>query len=136
VDSGGATLAQSAESRFRTPKAADPTTFLIDPPAGTSFTGPNAVPAGGRRIIAVGTRRGGTAADGHLVEFKLVDPTFGKLGHENLPSGERVQLISDPREYESCVFISNGKVGTAQVSIRLVGVAAPNANRMVNINVI
>lgn len=134
VDAGGAVVAESDEFKFATPKAANNNLHLTNP-VGIPFISDNSISGGGRSTVSVGVREGGNASSNHLVEFKLVDPSFGKLGYSNVAGNGRVQLISDPRVFESVTFISNGKAGNALVEVRGVGSSHPNAVKRASIQV-
>jgi hypothetical protein len=136
ADASGTVLGCSEELVLLTPKQAGNSVVLQNPPAPIPLLSQSPLPAGGRCVITFSVRDGAQAANRHLIEFQLTDPSMGKLGAMNLFGTDRIQLLADPRVYESADFFSSGKKGTATVRVRVVGGTNPNAQKTVNIQVV
>jgi hypothetical protein len=136
VDASGTVLGSSDELVLLTPKQASGTVTLQAPPAPLPTLSQSPLPAGGRCVITFSVRDGASASNRNLIEFQLTDPSMGKLGAMNLFGTDRIQLLSDPKVYESVDFFSSGKKGTATVRVRVVGGTNPNAQKTVNIQVV
>jgi hypothetical protein len=153
ADATGAPVSQGPVMAVATPAAPSNNTYLVTPvplpgyphppifpfppphpPVIPFVTNPHVHP-GGRAVITVETRNGSLPASNALVEFKLSDPTMGKLGHGNLIGGDRVQLYSDPHMFETAIFISSGKIGSVTVGIRVVGSTHAHATASATIQV-